>query len=49
MSAPTMPNPQANPATDQAGKLTPEWVRYIATLVAYINTLEARIAELESP
>jgi hypothetical protein len=49
MSAPTMPNPTANPITDRSGNLRPEWVRYIALLVAYIDALEARIAELEAP
>jgi hypothetical protein len=48
MSAPTMPNPTANPIADRSGSLRPEWVRYIALLVAYIDALEARIAELES-
>ena len=44
-----MPNPEASPTVGPGGRLTPEWVRYIAALVAYIKTLEARIAELEGP
>jgi len=48
MTAPRMPNPAVMPVAKD-GRLTPEWVRYIATLVAYIYTLEARIAELEGP
>lgn len=47
MTAPRMPNPQASPATLPGGVLSPEWVRYIQSLLAYIEALEARIAALE--
>lgn len=47
MSAPRMPNPQAVPATLPGGSLSPEWVRYIQALIAYIDALEARIRALE--
>ena len=49
MTAPTMPNPTANPISDRSGNLRPELVCYIALLVAYIDAIEARIAELEAP
>lgn len=48
MSAPRMPNPEASPAVGAGGRLSPEWVRYIASLLAYIDALEARIRALES-
>ena len=49
MTAPRMPNPSASPVTLGSEHLAPEWVRYIALLVAYIDALEAPIAELEAP
>lgn len=44
-----MPNPNAVPATVGGDRLASEWVRYIASLLAYIDALEARIAALEAP
>ena len=49
MSAPRMPNPTTVPAVRPGGTLSPEWVRYVALLVAYIDSLEARIRALEPP
>lgn len=48
MSAPRMPNPASVPATTPGGTLSPEWVRYITLLTAYIEALEARIQALEA-
>ncbi len=49
MSAPKPPNPEAVPLTALGGRMRPEWVRYIATLLAHIDALEARIRALEAP
>jgi hypothetical protein len=43
-----MPNPEATPAVAAGGRLSPEWVRYISALLAYIDALEARIKALET-
>ena len=48
MTAPRIPNPDASPIVGPGGRLSPEWVRYIASLLAYIEALEARIRALES-
>lgn len=48
MTAPRIPNPSAVPIAP-GGTLAPEWVRYFAALLAYIDALEARIAQLEAP